>query len=150
MNDSSEDPLLSEAATLLQHPVAVRPGLRERTLRRGVRQRRRGVTMAGTLALVLAVVVGLPRGVDAREVTFALDAPESQAVQLVGDFTSWKDDAIRLTRSSDGQWRATVSLPPGRYRFAYLLDGHEWRTDPRATTVSDGFGQATSIVTIVN
>jgi 1,4-alpha-glucan branching enzyme len=150
MKETSDDPLLHEAATLLQAPIAVRPGLRERTLQRGARQRRRRLTVAGSLALALAVVLGIPRGADAREVTFAVDAPDSRGVQLVGDFTSWQDDAIRLTRGHDGQWRATVSLPPGRYRFAYLLDGHEWRTDPRATSVPDGFGQATSVLTIVN
>jgi 1,4-alpha-glucan branching enzyme len=34
-------------------------------------------------------------------VMFALDAPEAQRVQLVGDFNEWTLDASEMTRSGD-------------------------------------------------
>ena len=61
--------------------------------------------------------------------TFAFSAPGAMSVQLVGDFTHWKDHPISLHKGADGIWRATVELEPGTHHYRFLVDG-EWRDDP--------------------
>ena len=68
------------------------------------------------------------------DVTFSLPADvQAGTVALCGEFNQWSGDDIRLERGSDGSWRATVPLEPGRsYRYRYLLDGQRWENDRRA------------------
>jgi|SRR5579883_615530 len=61
-------------------------------------------------------------------VPFRLKAPKAASVQLVGDFNGWKPGALPLTRSGEC-WEVLVPLPPGRYRYLFLVDG-ESRPDP--------------------
>jgi len=61
-------------------------------------------------------------------VVFALDAPEAQRVQLVGDFNEWTLDANEMTRSGD-VWYSVLKLEPGRYRYRFVVDGR-WCSDP--------------------
>lgn len=80
---------------------------------------------------------------------FVLVAPDAQSVALVGDFNDWSLSATRLARQpGDGVWWVTVSLPPGRYRYAFIVDGDSWRSDPNAPVVEDEFGGSNSVVTI--
>lgn len=80
---------------------------------------------------------------------FVLVAPDAQSVALVGDFNDWSASATRLVRQpGDGVWWVTVALPPGRYRYAFIVDGDNWRSDPNAPTVEDEFGGSNSVVTI--
>ncbi|GEM_PF-1934912 len=62
-------------------------------------------------------------------VTFMLDAPIVRRVLLMGDFTDWEAGARPLTRDDNGVWRIEIALRPGRYRYAYLVDG-AWVADP--------------------
>jgi 1,4-alpha-glucan branching enzyme len=64
--------------------------------------------------------------------TFAFTAPTATSVQLVGDFTRWKERPINLQKGPDGVWRATVPLPSGLHHYRFLVDG-EWRDDPACT-----------------
>jgi 1,4-alpha-glucan branching enzyme len=90
----------------------------------------------------------IPRRAQGRTITFALVAPSVRSVSLVGDFTDWRPDRVRLQRASTGVWHATVTLRPGQYRFAYLVDNAEWRADTREATAPDDFGRPTSVVTV--
>jgi hypothetical protein len=67
-------------------------------------------------------------------VTFILPAEvQADTVALCGEFNDWSAEATHLERRSDGSWRATVALEPGRsYRYRYLLDGQRWENDSRA------------------
>jgi 1,4-alpha-glucan branching enzyme len=86
----------------------------------------------------------------AGEVTqFVLVAPNAKSVALVGDFNDWNLSATQLARQAgDGIWWVTVSLPPGRYRYAFVVDGSGWRSDPNAPSAEDEFGRPNSVVTI--
>lgn len=85
----------------------------------------------------------------ARPTQFVLVAPEASAVTVVGDFNDWSLSATPLTRAEgDGVWWVTLSLPPGRYRYAFVVDGNLWRRDPEAAAVDDEFGRPSSVVTI--
>ncbi len=83
---------------------------------------------------------------------FMLVAPSAQNVALVGDFNDWDHGATRLqkvTASGAGLWTVEVSLPPGRYSYAFLVDGQRWVADPAAPrAVGDDFGRPSSVVTV--
>jgi hypothetical protein len=80
---------------------------------------------------------------------FVLVAPNAKSVTLVGDFNDWSLSATRLARQAgDGVWWVTVNLPPGRYRYAFVVDGTTWRSDPNAPAAEDDFGRPNSVVTI--
>jgi 1,4-alpha-glucan branching enzyme len=61
-------------------------------------------------------------------VFFALEAPNAQRVQLVGDFNGWTPDGSEMMPSGN-VWTSKLKLEPGRYRYRYIIDG-DWRRDP--------------------
>ncbi|MBL8989145.1 MAG: isoamylase early set domain-containing protein [Gemmatimonadetes bacterium] len=80
---------------------------------------------------------------------FVLVAPEAAAVTVVGDFNDWNVSATPMARAAgDGVWSVTVPLAPGRYRYAFVINGTTWRGDPEAAALEDDFGQPSSVVTI--
>ncbi|MGH7552704.1 MAG: isoamylase early set domain-containing protein [Longimicrobiales bacterium] len=80
---------------------------------------------------------------------FVLVAPEAASVAVVGDFNDWNFSATPLTRQAgDGVWWATVPLRPGRYRYAFVVNGENWRSDPNEPAAEDEFGRPNSVVTI--
>lgn len=85
------------------------------------------------------------------DVTFTLPADvHADTVALCGEFNEWSADDIRLERGSDGSWRATVPLEPGRsYRYRYLLDGQRWENDRRADRyVPNPLGSTDSVIVV--
>ncbi len=117
---------------------------------------------AGLAALVLAAgavgrrtaPAGLPVAASATSpgdlmMQFVFVAPEANTVSLVGDFNDWSDAATPLVRAAgDGVWHVTVPLAPGRYRYAFIVDGKVWRSDPEASALEDEFGRPNSVVTV--
>jgi predicted carbohydrate-binding protein with CBM48 len=105
------------------------------------------LAIAATVLLVIARS-GAP---SARRLQFVLVAPQAATVSLVGDFNDW-DAArtpMRLLRSDGAVWSAVVPLPPGRYHYAFLVNGTRWLPDPAAPRASDdGFGTPSSVVTV--
>jgi hypothetical protein len=80
---------------------------------------------------------------------FVLVAPGAASVAVVGDFNDWSLSATPLARQAgDGVWWVTVPLRPGRYRYAFVVDGASWRRDPGAPGAEDEFGRPNSVVTI--
>jgi 1,4-alpha-glucan branching enzyme len=79
-------------------------------------------------------------GNNQKKQTFAITAPTAMSVQLVGDFTHWKDQPISLQRGPGGVWQTAVELAPGTHRYRFLVDG-QWRDDPEcAVRVPNPFG----------
>jgi Carbohydrate-binding module 48 (Isoamylase N-terminal domain) len=66
-------------------------------------------------------------------VVFALEAPQAQRVQLVGDFNQWMLDGNEMTQSGN-VWTRVLHLQPGRYQYRYVVDGL-WCSDPLNTLV---------------
>jgi 1,4-alpha-glucan branching enzyme len=84
-------------------------------------------------------------GGNRRTQTFSITAPTAQTVQLVGDFTHWKERPVNLHKESGGVWRAKVELEPGEHHYRFLVDG-EWRDDPECTVrVPNPFGSTDSV-----
>jgi 1,4-alpha-glucan branching enzyme len=60
--------------------------------------------------------------------TFRLLYPHAHQVHVVGGFNHWSRTATPMLLDG-GHWEARLQLPPGEYRFRYLVDGHRWLTD---------------------
>jgi chromosome partitioning protein len=78
-------------------------------------------------------------------VRFTIEAPDAVTVQLAGDFNDWTPEGSEMELA--GQvWTKTLSLPPGRYRYRYVIDGR-WQTDPLNTAVEPSpFGGYDSLI----
>ena|SRR5687768_10046933 len=105
-------------------------------------------------AALTAVLIARPwssRADRQNDFQFVLVAPRAASVALVGDFNDW-DPArtpMRTSRDGGGLWATVVPLPPGRYRYAFLINGREWRADPSApAALDDEFGTPSSVVTV--
>jgi hypothetical protein len=84
-----------------------------------------------------------------RPTQFVLVAPGAESVAVVGDFNDWNFSATPLARQpGDGVWFVTLPLRPGRYRYAFVVNGTNWRSDPSAPPAEDEFGRPNSVVTI--
>ncbi|HEY8120902.1 MAG TPA: AAA family ATPase [Myxococcota bacterium] len=68
-----------------------------------------------------------------REVTISYRDTQAHDVRIAGDFNGWvpdKDVRSRLhVTGRERVWTKVLTLPPGTYRYRYLVDG-EWREDP--------------------
>ncbi|HKW39666.1 MAG TPA: isoamylase early set domain-containing protein [Gemmatimonadales bacterium] len=107
-----------------------------------------GLAIAAFLVL-LAVILPRRRGASGFE--FAVVAPHAGTVALVGDFNDWDVTRTPMRRvvQAGAVWTAVVPLSPGRYRYAFLVDGAMWLPDPAAPPARDEeFGGPSSVVTI--
>jgi hypothetical protein len=85
----------------------------------------------------------------AQQVRFTLVAPSAVRVTLVGDFNSWNPAGLPMRRSASGDtWEVEVGLAPGRYTYAFVVDGHLARDPAAAETAHDDFGAPNSVVLV--
>ena len=84
---------------------------------------------------------------DARTVgttVFLVPAPNASEVVLVGSFNNW--EAMPLEDEDlDGIWRAELTLDPGRYEYAFVVDGQWWGQDPAADETVRSYGGYNSV-----
>lgn len=125
---------------------------------------RPAVVLAAAAAIVVAAVglrvrpaagpslpaVARTAAAGSAPVQFMLVAPNASRVSLVGDFNDWQASATPMAGTvADGLWTVTVPLAPGRYRYAFLVDGATWVPDPDAPrAIDDDFGRPNSVLTI--
>lgn len=70
----------------------------------------------------------------------------AREVALVASFNRWSPQPMSRTGEN---WSVTVFLSPGRYGYAFLVDGKVWRRDPGGLVFEDnGFGDRNSILTV--
>jgi 1,4-alpha-glucan branching enzyme len=69
---------------------------------------------------------------------------------VVGDFNDWDPAATPLRRGNEGgTWTVELRLPPGRYRYTFLVDGRRWVPDPEEPRAADDdFGAPMSVLTV--
>jgi 1,4-alpha-glucan branching enzyme len=73
---------------------------------------------------------------------------KAESVCLRGDFNGWSAGADCLERSGD-KWTIRLALSPGRYKYAFVLDGRRWMPDPNAFLYEDdGFGTKNSVLIV--
>jgi hypothetical protein len=109
---------------------------------------------AGLAGLVLAMRLSGPTAHPAAPpfagptvTQFVFIAPGASSVTVVGDFNDWSVSATPLERAG-GVWSVAVPLGPGRYRYAFVVNGAIWQRDPEAPAADDEFGRANSVVTV--
>ena len=151
-DDLHHDPLLAAVSRELR--TAPGPALRSvaRALDALSRERRRRWLAASAAAAVVLLGIALDLRIRARAtlpVEFSVRSPASHAVTVVGDFNDWNRAAAPLTRH-DGEWTVTLKLRPGRYRYAFLLDGSHWTADHRSPSADNDFDIPTSVITVAN
>lgn len=57
-------------------------------------------------------------------------AADAKKVFVVGDFNDWKNKQLEMKRLKSGEFKAEVTLEPGReYQFRYNIDGKRWEND---------------------
>lgn len=157
-----EDDIVERMIRQLRRPMSIDPGLDARVMREiahdtqppapGRRPLLRAWPWLAAAAVLGAVVIARPwvRGSDANPdpFQFVLVAPQASSVSLVGDFNDW-DPARSPMQTAHGVWATVVPLAPGRYRYAFLVNGVEWRADPGAPAARDDeFGTPSSVVTV--
>ncbi len=158
-----EDETVERVIQHLRRPLAIDPGLYARVMReiaqapsqtlRGRRVRPLWPLVAAA-AVLAAVLLARPwnRNVasEADTLQFVLVAPQAASVALVGDFNDWDPARSPMqTAHGGGVWATVVRLAPGRYRYAFLVNGVEWRADPSAPAAKDDeFGTPSSVVTV--
>ncbi|BAH39673.1 MAG TPA: hypothetical protein DGD08_14030 [Gemmatimonas aurantiaca] len=101
---------------------------------------------AGTAA---ALPVGSTRVEGDGEIRFELTLPSTaRAVSIVGDFNGWDEKKTPMAKRGDeGTWSVRLPLSPGRYTYAFVVDGREWLVDALAPQVPDaGFGPANAVI----
>jgi 1,4-alpha-glucan branching enzyme len=84
----------------------------------------------------------------ARPVTLRFTDLQAKTVQVAGDFNNWLDNVDgkvtgktewMMQRENAGHWKFVLTLPPGSYRFKYVIDrGERWAPDPSLPAATDG------------
>ncbi|UCG88664.1 MAG: isoamylase early set domain-containing protein [Gemmatimonadota bacterium] len=87
---------------------------------------------------------------EAALVHFVIVAPGAGSVSLVGDFNDWAALETPMHRvEGNGVWSVSIPLTTGRYRYAFLVDGTTWLSDPSAPpALDDEFGRPGSVLTV--
>jgi 1,4-alpha-glucan branching enzyme len=83
-----------------------------------------------------------------KSIEFRLRSPQAKSAFVAGSFNSWDLKRTPMRKEGDGEWRATVTLPPGRYEYRFIVDG-QWLSDPTAKdSVHNTFGSTNSVLTV--
>ena len=114
-----------------------------------------GVLICFLLASMLFLGAGLPACVSVpnapktREVLVSfVFTGQFDSVCLSADFNGWSSESHCLQRKGD-QWSIQLVLPPGRYRYGFVIDKRDWVCDPEALIQEDdGFGRKNSVLLI--
>jgi hypothetical protein len=78
------------------------------------------------------------------EARFVLPLMNATDVSVVGSFNAWEPIALS-DDDGDGIWKVDIVLPPGRYEYAFLIDGRWWGHDPLADEYVRSFGEYSSV-----
>ncbi len=82
-------------------------------------------------------------------VQFVFEAPGARSVAVAGDFNGWEAGQLLEDPDGDGVWTGRIPLEPGVHEYMFVVDGSEWRTDPRATRFADdGFGNRNAVLAV--
>jgi chromosome partitioning protein len=101
---------------------------------------------------LLAPSAPLDDDVGPREVVVRFRDGAARDVRIAGDFNGWvPDKGVRSLIESQGEtrvWTKILQLPPGTYRYRYVVDG-EWRQDPEnPETVHNEIGGSSSVLVV--
>ncbi|MGC9530021.1 MAG: hypothetical protein ACP5G2_05305 [Candidatus Bipolaricaulaceae bacterium] len=75
---------------------------------------------------------------------FAVADLAAQSVAVVGEFSAWQPVPLS-DADGDGIWTLVLDLPPGRYEYAFVVDGRWVGQDPSADEYVRAFGEYSSV-----
>jgi hypothetical protein len=81
-------------------------------------------------------------------VTFLVNAPDAQSVEINGDFTQWTPLRLTQSVSEPGRWTAVLPIAPGKYEMNIRIDGGKWMVPPGLLSLLDEFGGAVGLLVI--
>jgi len=89
-----------------------------------------------------------PLQFDEVVIRFSYVSDEAASVCIAGDFNGWSKDSDCMLKSGK-TWNIALRMPPGRYQYAFIVDGRTWTKDPSALLNADnGFGNENSVVIV--
>jgi hypothetical protein len=71
-----------------------------------------------------------------------------QKVAVVGDWNGWDPEAAPLAPVGQGEFAATLAVPPGRHEYALSVDGVVRPPPDAPSYVDDGFGGRNGVVVV--
>lgn len=129
--------------------------MRMKTLAHGanIRSIREGLVRSALVVCLAAALSGWahpPRsGAESAggvPVRFAYEDARAQEVSVVGDFARWKPLPMKRRAKT---WILEITLPPGRYLYAFLVDKSTWQPDPWATSFDESsLGKVNSVLIV--
>lgn len=133
----------------VQVPSGKKPG------RGGVWQLRPSSFASGfVLACCLAVLFPFVRPFSAPTIPgpetyrFVLYLPDAGEASVIGTFSDWSPIPMEKVGNT-GYWTLNMNLPPGEYRYSYLIEQHTRIHDPTVPDrETDDFGGENSILRI--
>ena len=70
-------------------------------------------------------------------------------VSVVGSFNGWEREIQLQPREDSGYWVTQVTVPPGEYSYAFMIDGNVRVADPTANSfMEDDYGSQNSVVRV--
>ena len=85
-------------------------------------------------------------------VAFTLQLSGVHSVAVIGSFNEWHPNGYEMHQNGQNQsWSIQLQLPPGRYEYAFLVDGQKVIADPQAPFYQDdGFGNQNGVLILGN
>ena len=71
-----------------------------------------------------------------RPVRFNFTDADAQQVLLAADFNNWGAHEIILDRTAQNTFSKTIVLPPGEYKYYFIVDGSPQRDSAAANNIS--------------
>jgi hypothetical protein len=82
-------------------------------------------------------------------VQIAMDMPGAHSVHVVGSFNGWVPQPCSLEkRNGSNRWILTLQLQPGRYEYAFLVDGKHMPHPDAEFNQDDGFGNKNTVLAL--
>ena len=82
------------------------------------------------------------------QVKFTYQDDRAQKVCIAGSFNQWSPRSHCMTKKNK-IWTLTLSLPPGRYPYLFLIDDRISKLDPGTPlTEENGFGTRNSVLVV--
>ncbi len=73
----------------------------------------------------------------------------ASTVSVVGSFNGWEREIQLLPREDSGYWVTQITVPPGEYSYAFMVDGNVRVADPTANSfMEDDYGSKNSVVRV--
>ncbi len=87
--------------------------------------------------------------VDSGGVRFRMRAPGGSLVEVIGSWDGWASGAGALRRTAESDlWELWIPLPPGSYRYRFVVDGRTVRPPEAARYLADDFGGEDGVVDV--